>query len=148
MSTKTKPSYTTHVRAYRTGLQAGFLPLVYARINFNTINYDLLNEFDETVNFRFQPSHAGYYELFAQTGFTAAPLTMTGLEFVGVGAFIYAGAEKNINHTVPTYFSIYDVEYLTPNDYVEVYAAYNGVPAGNSIFGGRAITFFTVNRLT
>lgn len=146
--TKTANTNASIARAYLSANQAGFVPLIAARVNFDAISFDLLDEFDEVTNHRFQPKRAGYYYIRGQIAFVTMPVTLIEARLVLNGVTTLARGILQIANINEHYCATAAFEYLTPNDFVELYAMYNGVMGANSVRGTSISTQFFAFRVS
>jgi hypothetical protein len=52
------PAFSAYLSANQTGLSSG----VYTKVNFNAVDFDTDSDYDNSTNYRFTPSKAGYYQ--------------------------------------------------------------------------------------
>lgn len=135
------------VGAYRTVVQAGFVPLALARINYDGENFDTLDEWDNAANYRFTPKYEGYYLIIAQIGFTVGVPNYTYIRLTQNGAVTVAERDHDNAFLTPAVVNVAKILHLTPNDYIEVYGMYAGAMPANSISASQAATFLNVTRL-
>lgn len=116
------------------------------QIQFDGVDYDLLNEYDENVTFQFTPQEAGYYFLHAHLRFSVFVAgTIYGI-YLNYGAgTINQNYDTAIVGTAPM-IDTCSLIYLTPNDVVDVYAyQVSGAPA--NLIAGTTGTFFEAFRV-
>lgn len=120
---------------------------VGAPLLFDTKVFDGLDEFD-LVTSTFTPKRAGYYLLGTQLWLAAvAGVYAQQIGFLILPAIALAWDYTEVRDGQPHILRCSTVEYLTPNDVVEVYAGQTS--GGNTVvLGGRQDTYFNAHRLS
>jgi len=110
----------TKIRVRATDNQA-ISDAIDTKIQFDTKTYDVLDEFDNTANYRFTAKRRGYYLILATL------LLDRAVDQKLFKLMIYKnGAKNSVAYTRTSgasaqKVSITDVIYLEPNDYIEIY---------------------------
>ena len=106
----------------------------WTKVNFNTKEFDTASAFDNTTNYRFQPTVAGYYQLTAGILFDVA---VNGYNYMGFwknGSVYRYSASNNSNQAGDITLNSSVLVYMNGStDYMEVWA-YSG--ATSPYFGG------------
>jgi len=125
----------------------------WTKVQFNTEQWDTLGEYDNSVNYRFTPTHAGYYQVNAAIIFEAIAWPAANVAgFVAIyknGTYYSIGkdtAETTTAHNVNPRVS--DIVYLNgAGDYIEIYIYHNR--GGNTAIAGSAYyNYFSVHKLS
>lgn len=138
-------AFTSKCSVYRNATQA-ITTGTWTKIQLNTEDYDADGEFDNAVNYRFQPDTTGYY-------IVSACVSMTDL---GAGKYINCGIYKNGAlwkiATVVSHVGTQDPRvcagcdmYLLNTDYIELYV-YHNHGSNRNIEGTGRYTFMDVHR--
>ena len=107
--------------AYGTALQS-ISNETYTKIAFNTEAFDTNSNYDNTTNYRFTPTVAGYYQINGQT--TVSSGVATGIYLLairknGANAAVFSAS---LNATNTTFGAVSSLIYLNGStDYVEVF---------------------------
>lgn len=135
------------VHAYQSGTAQTISNNTDTKVVLNTENFDTNNNFDSTTNYRFTPTIAGYYQLYAQVtvGVGGAPSNAFHNCYIyknGVAWFQSASAQPNNGNYASAYCN--GLMYFNgTTDYVEIYTAHaNFVTNPVSVIGGQW-TYFT-----
>jgi hypothetical protein len=121
--------------AYRTGTQGSFASATYTKVQLNTKLFDTASAFDNTTNYRFQPTVAGYY----QVNYSVVA-TGTALNYLQACAYktgsIYAQGNYVTTASTEGASSGSCLMYLNGStDYLELYA-YATVTGTFTVYGG------------
>lgn len=120
---------------------------VTTQIHYNTKLYDGLDEFD-IATYVFTPRRAGYYLLISQ--FRLVPIAGNDQKIQTVqtmAGVVLAQSRNHMNNGLPTDLTTSTIEYLTPNESVEV--TMDQISGLNvNCVGGPESTFFTAHRLS
>lgn len=121
-------------------------------VQWNSKDFDNLNEFDNVTNYRFTASKAGYY-MFSALLLSANVAWVDGalwyLILLKNGALIYRGF-RHVNTAAETmYYSaiLHDILYLAVNDYVEFQILHNRGSDTNTFNSGEH-NHFVIHRLS
>lgn len=132
------------VYLYNGGAHYSFSNGVFTKLPFDTITFDTDSFFDNTTNYRFQPTIAGYYQIvvnayisFSSSGSTVPHVLIykNGSEHTRVG---------QIHNSASIYgpINMTDLVYLNGStDYVEGYVFYNS--ASSRVLFGSNYTFMS-----
>jgi len=134
-------------KVYQNVLGQVYASGVGARVLWDTKLFDGLDELDLATS-TFTPKRAGYYLLETQLWLAA----VWGVYAQQIGILILPAAPLSWDYTEvrdgqPHILRCSTVEYLTPNDVVEVYAG-QASGANTTVLLGREITFFDAHRLS
>lgn len=105
--------------AYRTGIQ-NVTTATYTKVQLNTIEYDSNNFFDETTNFRFQPTIAGYYQINATLYGGGSVSSHVELAIYKNGTLYTASFISSAGDQIPAVSALIPCNGST--DYIELYA--------------------------
>jgi hypothetical protein len=139
----TNPKFRVHTSATQS-ITSG----VFTKIAFNTIDFDVGNFFDETTNYRYQPTVAGYYRIYSSVSLTSSTSTLTyaytiikknGSGYAYGTLWGYSGGSPPSTAFFRSNAS--DLVYLNgTTDYIEVgaYIVSTGTPevTAQAVFGG------------
>lgn len=137
---KLHKSFESRFQVYRNVAQ--LIPSgVNTRINFDVVQYDPLDEYDEAVLYQFQPQRAGYYHLLAGLTFPIMAVgTVFGLQMSVDGAGIHVFLRTSFAGTLGM-ASLSRQYYLTPANVVYI-QAYQASGIGQNLVIGLDRTFF------
>ena len=131
--------------AYRTGTQGSFSSATYTKVQVQTEVFDTNGNYDNSTNYRFTPTIAGYYQI-------SAGVVATGTNLNYLQAIIQKnGANYAQGNYVTTASSeggstVSCLVYLNGStDYVELYAYLSVTSGTGTIYGGaipQAQTYF------
>ena len=131
------PAFSAYASASQTGLTSS----TYVKAAFNTKVFDTNNNYDNTTNYRFTPTVAGYYQVNA-----SYYLNGTGLNgqanIYKTGSF-YQGTQYTNTTSTTCIISISTIIYLNGStDYIEGYV-YGSTTAGTwTITNSQTYTYF------
>lgn len=94
----------------------------WTKIQFNTKTFDTNNNYDNTTNYRFTPTVAGYYQVNGSIGFPSYTATYVNLVIYKNGS-VYSGYGSGYNSSAGMVsFTTTDLVYLNGStDYIEIY---------------------------
>jgi len=108
------------------------------KVTFQVENFDTANCFDNTTNYRFTPTVAGYYQINATVLFNASAINrnMVYILFLYKNGAVYLRQQMSINGNTSTYsdFSgvINNLVFMNGStDYLEIYAYIGDVTLSN-----------------
>lgn len=113
------------------------------QIQFNTENFDNLNEYDNAVNYRFTAQATGYYLVIGNVFLDDMSATTT------VRIYIYKNGSSHAERGIigAHKIGIADVVYLAAGEYVDIRCSHNR-GYGVWILPGSENTFIAVHRLS
>lgn len=119
---------------------------VWTQCNFNTVVFDLLNEYDEAVLFQFSPLEAGYYLIESGIQYANLVLGDTWINRIMINAaawgFTVALSGAILNWTLQNRL----IALLTPNDVVTVETWHNN-GANRNLASNQALAWFAGFRM-
>ena len=132
-------SFQSRFQVYRGVVQA--IPNgVNTGINFDTVQYDPLDEYDEAILYQFTPLQAGYYLLKAGLTFGVLPIG----SIYGIILFVDAGiVHRDFRESFIGTLGIADISrlyYLTPANVVSI-SAFQASGVGQNVWAGLNRTF-------
>jgi hypothetical protein len=133
-----KPATAPAFYAYQTTQQTGVVNTVFTKVNLQTEEFDLTNDFDTSLS-RFTPSVAGYYYMCAKVeGGTNPTGQGTSILSIYKNGSRYREGVLNINNTNSRQFPhVAGVCYANgTTDYFELYIYADGMPATWSLSAG------------
>lgn len=119
---------------------------VLTTIQHNTVLYDMLNEWDGVVTYQFTPINAGYYLIHAQGMFGVTPLNTS------IYLYIYLNGGVVSEHVIVShalgakYMQCTFMDYITPNDVLDIRVAQNSGVNQNLIQGANT-TYVQIFRI-
>ena len=131
--------------AFRAGLSStqNISSATSTKIQFNSETFDTNNNYDNTTNYRFTPTVAGYYEINAMAQLLATAgnvffimIYKNGSNYQRLGAFYGTAGEFGSSGSALVYCN-------GTTDYIEVYAYINGTSP--SVYGEVVITSFSAS---
>ena len=130
--------------AYRSGTQAGFASSTYSKVPVQTEVFDTNNNYDNSTNYRFTPTVAGYYQISGAVVATGTNLNyLQAIIFKNGSAYAQGGYVTTASGEGGS--SVSCLVYMNGStDYVELYA-YLTVIGTATIYGGatpQAQTYF------
>jgi hypothetical protein len=117
----------------------------WTKVNLNVKVFDTASAFDNTTNYRFQPTVAGYYQINGALYITSSTtdssirsaIYKNGSQYVQ-GSWIYNPASMSDSISV-----VASVVYLNGStDYVELFGYAGGTPTSPVFVGGSTYTYF------
>ena len=128
--------------AYASGNQNGLTSGTYVKAVFNTKIFDTNNNYDNTTNYRFTPTVAGYYQV--NISYYLNGTGLIGQANIYKTGYLYQGTQyTNTTTTTSCIISISTIIYLNGStDYIEGYV-YGSTTAGTwQIQGAITYTYF------
>jgi hypothetical protein len=126
--------------ATKTGSNQSITPSTWTKIQFNTEEFDTNSCFDNTTNYRFTPTVAGYYQFSACGYLQSAGSTNTYISFYKNGTLIKYG-QGTITSVATSVANASALIYLNGStDYVELYAYINATSA--TVVADSTLTYF------
>lgn len=113
---------------------------VFTKIQFNTEQWDTNNNYDNTTNYRFTPTVAGYYQIDARFSSTVAT-TLLVISLFKNGAEIARGGDNRVSQNASSGVQLSTMMLMNgTTDYLEIY----GYIAGTSpaFEGGQGYAYF------
>ena len=148
-NTLTLPALTgtlaTNGPAFRAGLSStqSISANTATKIQFNSETFDTNNNYDNTTNYRFTPTVAGYYQVNAMAQLLSTASTVffimiykNGSNYQRLGALYGTASEFGSSGSALVYCN-------GSTDYIEVYAYISGTSP--SVYGDVAITTFSAS---
>ena len=125
--------------AYRSTNQTGISSNTLTKVQVNTEEYDTNNNYDPTINYRFTPTVAGFYQINAVVYLNGSGMTAPYCAIFKNGASHTVGSTYNSSASVA--FSVAsDLVYCNGStDYIELYAAAT-VSSGTVTFAASTTT--------
>jgi hypothetical protein len=115
--------------------------LTATKIPCNIEEFDTNSNYDNTTNYRFTPTVAGYYQVNGRFAITGASSTLLIIDVFKNGSAIKRGVDLRSTQTSGAGVSVNCLVYLNgSSDYIEIYA----VVDGTSVFieGASTATYF------
>jgi len=113
---------------------------VWTKIVFNTKTFDTNNNYDNTTNYRFTPTVAGYYQINALVYFTTANQNSYIQLYKNGGSYLYGSSVTTGAGNASTFANFSAVVYANGStDYFEIY----GNTGGTAITGGSVVSNFS-----
>jgi len=142
-------SFTSKARAHRSGDQT--IPNeTWTKVQLDVEDYDVAGEFDNTTNYRFTATSAGYYLVTAAATFSDIPDgkdAAVAIETTGGNTKCRAIAYSSGSTDVLIAPVVADIVYLNAGEYLELWVAHHG-GAGIEVVGGTWATYMSVHRLS
>ena len=111
--------------AYSTTNQTGLSNASFNKVQFNTELFDTNNNYDNTTNYRFTPTVAGYYQINASVNFDGSTALTRGLIIIYKNGSPYARG-TDIPSAVNTIVMSSLVQCNGTTDYIEIYGFVTG----------------------
>jgi hypothetical protein len=133
--------------AYLNGNQVGIAPNVPALINWNTIDFDTLNEFSGAPLYAFVPRHSGYYLINSVVKWSAVPTDYNLISILINGVILTRGliATGGVTNSIA---NISFITHLRIGQRITIQASHGAGGPNNDIEGIAFSTRFQVYRLT
>ena len=136
------PAFSAYLSSNQTGISAS----TWTKVNLNTKIFDTNSNFDNTTNYRFTPTIAGYYTISGGLYITSSTVDTSircaiyknGNSYVQ-GSWVYAPA--NMSDAISTVSAIIYLNGTT--DYVEIYGYAGGTPVSPIFTGGSAYSYLS-----
>jgi hypothetical protein len=115
---------------------------VTAKVQINTENFDTNSNFDNTTNYRFTPTVAGYYQITGQVYFSGTGITQASARIYKNGSLIRTGTPVLCSSVTDIVALVSTVLYMNGStDYIELYArgTFSGATA---VSGAETDTYF------
>lgn len=117
--------FQSRARAYHSGAPQSIATLTFTKVALKSENYDTQNEFDNTTNYRFTATTAGYYSVVGNVTYlsSVADKTPSGLIYKNGAA-----VTQNYTHSSGTGaigLPVVEIIYLGVNDYLELWTWHN-----------------------
>jgi hypothetical protein len=118
--------------------------VTYTKTQMNVEVFDTNGNYDQTTNYRFTPTIAGYYQINANLNFTTAAINTFGFSVLYKnGASINVGSTGTNNTAVGIVSTISTLIYMNGStDYLELYAFQNSGGALNILNGAGTVSYF------
>ena len=138
-------TWMSGARAYRSlGASVQTIPTgTWTIVQFNAETFDIQNEYDNTTNFRFTATKAGYYQVNASVMWSSW----------NTSSVFYVSIYKNAAEYARNYFvapsasggsvPVSDIVYLSTGDYIDV-RVYQNTGVDKTIEPGNAYTYFSI----
>lgn len=113
--------YWTKVRAYRSGTQQVIPTGTDTKVRLNAKSFDTLEEYDHVTNYRFTPSHNGYYAVFAALLYQDMGDTKRYWLMLFKNGALHSANILTAGRTHWQSVTVADLIYLTTSDCLELY---------------------------
>lgn len=134
-------------RVYRNVNQAGWLNNVWNQVEPDTTDFDRLGEWQGAPNYQFVPLYAGYYLIIGSIMFATGFNTSDEVQIRLNGVTPLATASVNSTATIGHKINCQTIEYLTPNDNIQLWARWTLGAVGGNLSNGRANVFLCIKRI-
>lgn len=133
------------VRAYlETDQSAG----ANVKVQFNTEDYDLFDEFDSIVNYRFTCKYEGFYFVSSCLKWASSNINETwGAEIRKNNVAVASAVVQAVKDGGPLSANVQNIVYLTKNDYIEIFTLHIS-GTNETVEGGTTKTYLTIFRIS
>ena len=99
----------------------------YTKVTANTEEFDTNSNYDNTTNYRFTPTVAGYYQITGHVGFSGALSAGQNIAFIYKNGSLYKSGTNYVNGTTNSSQAVVSalVYCNGSTDYIELYARQN-----------------------
>ena len=124
---------------YRGGANQALTTATFTKVQLSTEEYDTNNNFDNSTNYRFTPTVAGYYQISGSVGLTGTNVRILCTIYKN-GSEYFRGTDATANLSQVTVSGL--VYFNGSTDYVELYA-YASFAGTSDISSGQKYTYLT-----